>query len=79
MRISRTGCEKTPMAYARCSCTRTTKAIEAQISHEVWDRQRRWELEKEAVFESIRELGIHESGAHEVDVNLRGDAPAGIE
>src|ERR1700681_1145261 len=36
--------------------TRTAKAIEAQISHEVWDRQRRWELKKEAVCEAIREL-----------------------
>ncbi len=37
--------------------TTTTKEIEAKISSEVWERQRKWELRKDAVFEVMRELG----------------------
>jgi hypothetical protein len=40
--------------------TKTTKEIEAKISDEVWDRQKRWELKRDAIFEIIRELGTME-------------------
>jgi hypothetical protein len=34
--------------------TQTTKEIEAKISDEVWDRQKRWELKREVLFEATR-------------------------
>lgn len=36
--------------------TTTTKEIEAKISNEVWERQRRWEVKRDAVFEAVKEL-----------------------
>ena len=36
--------------------TQTTKTIEATISNEVWDRQRRWELKKEVLFAVAKSL-----------------------
>jgi hypothetical protein len=36
--------------------TRVQKEIEAKISDEVWNRQRKWELKKEVVLEAVREL-----------------------
>jgi hypothetical protein len=36
--------------------TQATKEIEAKISHEVWDRQRKWEVKKEALFDAARGL-----------------------
>ena len=36
--------------------TAATKEIEAKISNEVWDRQKRWELRKDAAFEAVKEL-----------------------
>jgi hypothetical protein len=36
--------------------TQATKAIEAEISTDMWDRQKQWELKKEAVFEAAKEL-----------------------
>src|ERR1035441_6475021 len=41
--------------------TKTTKQIEAQISNDLWDRQKRWELKRDAFFETMRELGTVES------------------
>jgi uncharacterized protein YoxC len=37
--------------------TTTTKEIEAKISTEVWDRQKRWELKRDVLFEAIKRLG----------------------
>lgn len=37
--------------------TRIAKEIEAKVSDEVWSRQRRWELKREAAFEALKELG----------------------
>lgn len=37
--------------------TKTTKEIEAKISTEVWDRQKQWEIKKEAVFEVLKAAG----------------------
>jgi len=36
--------------------TTTTKEIEAKISNEVWDRQKKWEVKKEVLFEATRRL-----------------------
>jgi hypothetical protein len=36
--------------------TEATKAIEARISNEVWDRQRQWELKRDALLEGGRAL-----------------------
>lgn len=42
--------------------TQTTKEIEAKISDEVWDRQKRWELKREVLFEATRALaGIEDA------------------
>ena len=37
--------------------TQATKEIEAKISNEMWDRQKRWEIKKDAIFETMKELG----------------------
>jgi hypothetical protein len=42
--------------------TQTTKEIEAQISNAVWERQRKWEVRREALFEVTKELGSVEYG-----------------
>jgi len=35
--------------------TTATKEIEAKISSDVWDRQKHWELKRDALFEAMRE------------------------
>jgi hypothetical protein len=37
--------------------TTATKQIEAKISDEVWNRQRRWELKRDLILEGARRLG----------------------
>ncbi len=37
--------------------TKAAKEIEAQISDKVWDRQKRWEVKREALFEATKDLG----------------------
>lgn len=37
--------------------TKATTEIEAKISSEVWDRQKRWELKREVLFEATRRVG----------------------
>ncbi|MGB2632346.1 MAG: hypothetical protein WAM58_00290 [Candidatus Acidiferrum sp.] len=37
--------------------TATTKKIEAEISNEVWDRQKRWKLRRDILFEAARKAG----------------------
>jgi hypothetical protein len=36
--------------------TRTTKSIEAAISDDVWNKQKRWELKREVLFEAAKRL-----------------------
>src|ERR1035441_911342 len=38
--------------------TTATKEIEEKISNEMWDRQRRWELKRDAVFEAVKQLCV---------------------
>jgi hypothetical protein len=38
--------------------TKTTKEIEAKISDEVWDRQRRWELKRDVLLDAMKKLGV---------------------
>jgi hypothetical protein len=40
--------------------TQTTKEIEAKISNDVWERQRKWEVKREALFEAVKQLGSFE-------------------
>jgi hypothetical protein len=42
--------------------TKATKDIEAKISSDVWDRQKRWELKREVLFEATRRLADVEDG-----------------
>jgi hypothetical protein len=37
--------------------TRTTAQIEADIKSDVWDKQKRWELRRDALFELMKRLG----------------------
>ncbi|HEX7728941.1 MAG TPA: hypothetical protein VF392_07890 [Terracidiphilus sp.] len=37
--------------------TKSQEEIKAQISDKAWDRQRQWEMKRDAVFEVMRELG----------------------
>ncbi len=37
--------------------TEATQSIEARISNEVWERQRQWEMKREALFEAVRAIG----------------------
>lgn len=38
--------------------TQATKAIEAKISSDVWDRQKRWELKREVLFETTKRVAV---------------------
>lgn len=37
--------------------TQTTESIKAAISDDVWDRQKQWEMKRDALFEVVRTLG----------------------
>jgi hypothetical protein len=37
--------------------TLAQKEIEAKISNEMWERQRKWEVKREALFEAMKEIG----------------------
>lgn len=39
--------------------TRITKEIEAKISDEVWNRQRRWEFKRDVLLEATKRLGTY--------------------
>jgi hypothetical protein len=51
--------------------TKATKDIEAKISSEVWDRQKRWELRREVLFEATRRLADIEDGLLSIDSLLQ--------
>jgi hypothetical protein len=47
--------------------TRTTEGIKAKISDEVWDRQARWSIKRDALFEVTRELATLMYGLARLD------------
>jgi hypothetical protein len=51
--------------------TERTKKIEAEISNEVWDRQKRWELKRDVLFEATRRVAAVEDGLLELDSILK--------
>lgn len=51
--------------------TKTTKEIEAKISGDLWDRQKRWELKREVLFDAMRRLPELEDALLSVDSVLR--------
>lgn len=48
--------------------TTTTKEIEAKISTDVWDRQRRWELKRDVLFSATKGIAAIEDSL--VDLNV---------
>jgi hypothetical protein len=46
--------------------TTTTKEIEAKISTGVWDRQKRWEMKRDVLFEATKRLGALEAALIEL-------------
>jgi hypothetical protein len=53
--------------------TTTTKEIEAKISTDVWDRQKRWEMKREVLFEATRRLGAVEDSLISLNAGRPGD------
>jgi hypothetical protein len=51
--------------------TTATKEIEAKISGDVWDRQKRWELKREVLFDATRRLADIEDGLLSLDSVLQ--------
>ena len=42
--------------------TRATKEVEARLSGEIWDRQKRWELKRDVLFEAVRKsAAVHQA------------------
>ena len=50
--------------------TEATKAIEARIDDQVWDRQRQWELRKETIIEVVKTIGKAEFAIKHAIVSL---------
>ena len=48
--------------------TQATKTIESSISDKSWDRQRHWELKRDAVFAVMQALGKADETLHSVSV-----------
>jgi hypothetical protein len=53
--------------------TTTTKEIEAKISTDVWDRQKRWEMKREVLFEATRRLGALEDALGSMNVAYKSE------
>ncbi|HEY2350898.1 MAG TPA: hypothetical protein VGH83_00190 [Candidatus Acidoferrum sp.] len=51
--------------------TKATKDIEAKISSDVWDRQKRWELKREVLFDATKRLADVEDGLLSLDSILQ--------
>lgn len=51
--------------------TTTTKEIEAKIAGDVWDRQKRWELKRDVLFEATKRLADVEDGLLSLDSVLQ--------
>jgi hypothetical protein len=60
--------------------TKTAKEIEAKISSDLWDRQKRWELKREVLFEVTRKTAQIEDAIRGLSITLdseRKDTRAG--
>jgi hypothetical protein len=55
--------------------TAATKQIDAKISNDVWERQRRWELKREVLFEIARKLATLDDAlvSLKIALNMTGD------
>jgi hypothetical protein len=53
--------------------TKATKEIETKISDEVWDKQKRWQLKKEVLFEAARRLAEVDDALLAYSVTLKVD------
>jgi len=51
--------------------TRTAKEIEAKISSDMWDRQKRWELKREVLFEATKRLAAVDDALNTYSSALR--------
>jgi len=51
--------------------TKTAKEIEAKISSDVWDRQKRWEMKREVLFEATKRLAEVDLALSMFDVVLQ--------
>jgi hypothetical protein len=51
--------------------TTTTKEIEAKISSSVWDRQKRWELKRDVLFEAAKRLSEIENALNSLNAVLQ--------
>lgn len=54
--------------------TTATKNIEAKISGELWDRQKRWEIKRDVHFEAVRKLASLEDSLLDVYAVVKGEA-----
>ena len=51
--------------------TTTAKEIEAQISGGLWDKQRRWELRRDVIFDAMKRLGATDDALRNLDTVYR--------
>jgi len=59
--------------------TTTTKEIEAKISSDVWDRQKQWELKRDALFEALNKMGSVEDALSALHAVYMTDKERGSE
>lgn len=57
--------------------TQATKEIEAKISNDLWERQRKWDVKREALFETIKTLGTVQDALRTVYSTLQARAQSG--
>ena len=57
--------------------TQTTKEIEAKISSDVWNQQKRWEMKREVLFDAAKSIVELGDGLVSLDSLLRMDDPDG--
>src|SRR5580692_2968236 len=54
--------------------TTATKQIETKISNEVWDRQKRWEVKRDVLFEAIRRTSEIDNALRKIKAMLQVEA-----
>jgi hypothetical protein len=58
--------------------TKTTKEIEAKISDEVWDRQRKWEVKRDVLLDAMKKFGVLPRALSSLHAVYREAAPLGV-